>query len=106
MEQSERRKFPRLEKIIEIQYSSNSPRFQARITDMSEEGVFIDTLNPLEEGTMVQFKFTISDSPNDPAIQGEGKVIWNQNTVGMGIEFSQLDEKDRGRIRDFVKTQE
>ena len=105
MEQSERRKFPRLPKMIEIQYSSNSPPFQARITDMSEKGIFIDTINPLEEGAVVQFKFTLSDSPNDPPIKGEGKVVWNQYSIGMGIEFIQLNEKDRGKIRDFVKTQ-
>ena len=105
MDQQERRGFPRVPKIIEIQFSSNSPPITARITDVSEKGIFIDTVNPLKAGDHVKFNFSLSDTPSEKPIEGEGTVIWNQQMVGMAIEFSQLSEENRKRLKDFIKNQ-
>ena len=105
MDQQERRGSPRVPKMIEIQYSCDSPPITARITDVGEKGIFIDTVNPLHEGDHVKFKFSLSDVPSEKPIEGEGTVIWNQQTVGMGIEFSQLSEENRERLKDFIKNQ-
>jgi len=101
MEQQERRNGLRIPKMIEINYSSNSPPINARITDLSEKGIFIDTVGPLQAGTMLKFKFSLNDSPSEKPIEGEGKVAWNQQTVGMGIEFSYLSNEDRDRLKNF-----
>lgn len=101
----ERRSFPRINRVIEIQYMSNSPRLTARITDISEGGIFIDSINTLPEGTLVKFKFSLTGTPTEKSIEGEGKVIWsNSDIVGMGIEFQTLTEEDRNRILNFVRT--
>jgi uncharacterized protein (TIGR02266 family) len=105
MDQPERRTSPRVPKIIEIQYTTNSPPITARITDLSEKGIFVDTMNPLTEGTIVKFKFSLTGTPSEKPIEGEGRVVWNQQIVGMGIEFKHLNEEDRGRIKLFVKNQ-
>jgi len=103
MDQQERRGSPRVPKIVEIQFSSNSPPIAARITDVSENGIFIDTINPLQAGDHVKFKFSLSDVPSEKPIEGEGTVVWNQQMVGMGIEFSQLSEENREQLKDFIK---
>ncbi|HEX9756251.1 MAG TPA: PilZ domain-containing protein [Nitrospiria bacterium] len=105
MDQKDRRNSPRVPIIIEIQFSSNSPPITARITDVSERGVFIDTVNPLQSGDQVKFNFRLSNSPSEKPIDGEGTVVWNQQTVGMGIEFSQLSEENKKRLNDFIKNQ-
>jgi hypothetical protein len=35
----------------------------------------------------------------------EGTVAWRQETVGMGIEFVQLKEEDRAKIKLFIASQ-
>jgi uncharacterized protein (TIGR02266 family) len=101
----ERRSSPRINKVIEIQYMSNSPRLTARITDISEGGIFINAINTLPEGTLVKFKFFLTGTPTEKAIEGEGKVIWSHSDiVGMGIEFQNLSGENRNRILDYVRT--
>ena len=106
MSQSERRNTPRLPKIIEIQYSSNSPPITSRISDLSSRGIFIDTINPLQAGDRVTFKFRLTDAPDEKPIEGEGIVVWNQQMVGMGIEFADLSEENQKRLDEFIRSQE
>jgi uncharacterized protein (TIGR02266 family) len=106
MEEKERRSAPRIPKMIEINFSSNSPPIHARISDLSERGIFIDTVNPLKAGSIVKFKFFLGDPAGEKAIEGEGRVVWNQETVGMGIEFVGLSPEDRERIQSFVAGKE
>ena len=100
----EKRKFPRHHFIAEIQYKSDSPRMKARIADISEGGIFIDTVTPLENNMTVNFSFYIPDSNPSFAISGTGRVAWVDRTVGMGIEFLEVDETSRRRIADFLKS--
>jgi c-di-GMP-binding flagellar brake protein YcgR len=101
MEQSDRRQAPRVANIIEIHYTSNSPPLTARLSDLSERGVFVDVGNPLPVGATLSFKFYLRTISSDP-IEGQGKVIWRQETVGMGIEFLDLKDEDRAKIKRFI----
>lgn len=100
---AERRKFPRYPIIIDIFYQSESPVLQARLTDLSEGGMFVDTVNPLPPGTAVKFRFLISDKSAEPPLVGIGKVTWNQPTVGMGIEFTRFGADDWDRLRSYLR---
>lgn len=100
----EKRKFPRHHFIAEIQYKSNSPKMKARIADISEGGIFIDTVTPLERNMTVNFSFYIPDSCPTIAISGRGRVAWVDMTVGMGIEFLEVDETSRRRIVNYLKS--
>jgi uncharacterized protein (TIGR02266 family) len=98
----EKRRHPRHPFIAEIRFSSDSPPITARIADLSEGGVFVDTVTPLEEGATVSVSFYLpGDSPESP-VTGTGRVAWSQATVGMGIEFDVLDEGGRRRIKTFL----
>jgi uncharacterized protein (TIGR02266 family) len=102
MESSDRRRVRRITHLVEIRYASDSPPMTARVTDLSEEGLFVDARNPLPPGARVTFSFLLSNNPWDKPVTGEGVVAWHQEAVGMGIEFVQLSEEDRTKIRLFV----
>jgi uncharacterized protein (TIGR02266 family) len=106
MEQSERRRAPRIPRLVEVRYQSNSPPLTARLTDISERGIFVDTPNPLPVGSPVTLSFLLTNTPGEKPITMEGKVAWHQETVGMGIEFVQLKEEDRAKIKRFIASQE
>jgi uncharacterized protein (TIGR02266 family) len=102
MTTDEKREFTRHDFIAEVKFSSDSPPVSARISDVSVGGIFIDTITPLPANTMVTVSFYIPDANPASPITGSGKVMWAQETVGMGIEFVNLDEKIRERLKKFL----
>jgi hypothetical protein len=89
---------------VEIRYASDSPPMAARVTDLSEKGLFVDVSNPLPPGSRVTFSFLLTNTPWDKPIVGEGTVVWHQQAVGMGIEFVGMTEEDRTKIRLFLSS--
>jgi uncharacterized protein (TIGR02266 family) len=98
----ERRKFPRIPILVEIYYQSDSPVIRSRLADLSEGGLFVDTLNPLPLGAEVKFRFLLPGKGPQQPIVGLAKVAWNQPAVGMGIEFLKLGGDGLDRLRAFL----
>jgi uncharacterized protein (TIGR02266 family) len=105
MEQSDRRRAPRIPRLVEVRYQSDSPPMTARLTDISEHGIFVDAPTPLPVGSRVTFSFLLGNTPWEQPIAGEGTVVWRQETVGMGIDFAQLKDEDRTKIKLFIANQ-
>lgn len=100
MSDEDHREFVRVESHLEIEYSCDSPPFTGRVIDLSEGGAFIDTANPFDVGTRLAFRLQLPDEAEP--IVGRAVVRWQQPTVGMGIQFAQLSEEDRERLRFYV----
>ena len=101
-DKTNRRGAVRVARAIDFQYSANCPLIKARLEDISETGAFVDTTHPLTVGSQLDFTFRLP-YPEDPApIEGRGRVVWVQPTVGVGLEFQQLADEDRQRLRYFV----
>jgi Tfp pilus assembly protein PilZ len=99
----ERRAAVRVSKSIDFLYSSDSPPIPARIEDLSESGAYVDTTHPLTVGSKVDFSFHLPGSSEDSEpILGRGRVAWVDPMVGIGLEFLDLEEKDRKQIRFYV----
>lgn len=97
---AERRASKRVPLVAEVQYSSDSPSVTSRLTDLSVDGLFIDTVTPLPPGTLISIRF---DLPGDPLpIVVLGEVVWGQEHLGMGVRFMNLRQKDRERIAAFI----
>lgn len=97
---SEKRKSVRVEVPLEAAYSSNCPPISARIQDLSDTGLFIDTSHPLTLGTVIDLSFVIPDS-NEP-IRAKARVVWSAPMMGSGVEFTEISEDDRVRVKFFV----
>ena len=76
--------------------------------DLGTGGVFIETNDPLAQGSSVDLTFTLPDSKE--TLQTKGKVIWVQSavpnkrlTAGMGVQFDGFDTKQREVLEEFVK---
>ena len=103
MAEDDHREFVRVDSDLEIEYSSDSPPFTARVVDLSEGGAFIDTPNPFEEGEELEFWLELPDE-SEPMV-GRAVVCWRQETVGMGIRFVGLDDDQRERLRFYVASE-
>jgi uncharacterized protein (TIGR02266 family) len=100
---SERRSAKRVALIAEIEYSSDSPSVTKRLTDLSTDGLFIDTMSPLPPGTLLSIRFNLPGDPLPVVVLAE--VAWGQEHLGMGVRFMNLRPKDRERIGRYVDTQ-
>lgn len=79
-------------------------------TNISEHGIFIETREPMEAGTMLDLQFKLPDSTK--AIEVLGEVIWTNpvrpgkepnHNPGMGIRFVNLKEIDKETILSLIK---
>ena len=62
---------------------SSGSRVDARISDLSFSGCYVDTVNPLPDGTAVQLRiFTQTHSFEAPAM-----VVYSHAHLGMGMKF-------------------
>ena len=100
------RSFDRRTLFSEIRYVSNSPELSARISDISVGGLFVDTVNPLDLGAEVKFKLLLPGIEGEREIEGEGKVTWRQETVGMGIQYTRMRRDDWEAIRLYISSLE
>lgn len=78
-----------------FEYSSN----------LSQNGIFIQTTEPLSPGTPVTMQFSL---PDKVLIRTRGEVIWANDDAddeepGMGIKFMGLSEADRENILNTLK---
>jgi len=105
-EERDNRNFERRSFLAEIRYISDSPELTARISDISVGGLFVDTVNPLDLGAAVKFKLTLPGDAGGREIEGEGKVTWRQETVGMGIQFTRMRRDDWEALRSYFSSLE
>ena len=98
----ERRESVRVKKALEIVYSSNSPPIHARLDDLSETGMFVETSHPLEVGALVDFTLVLPDDKIGEPLRGKGMIAWADKTVGVGIRFVDLTDEDRERVKWYV----
>jgi uncharacterized protein (TIGR02266 family) len=99
---AERRRSVRIEKFLEVKYWTNRYSVAAHTADISENGVFVDTRNPLAPGTVLALSIRLSDDPSDAPVMATGKVVWAEPMMGMGIDFLEMSPEDRDRIRGLI----
>ena len=84
---------------LEAHFFTDSLRFPGRVTDISLFGAFVDTLNPLPAQTPVELSLTLS---RDNSVNTHGRVVWSQENMGMGIEFTDLAGESRTQIEGLL----
>lgn len=104
--EDERRKTPRADLIVRVDYQTVDQLFSEFARNINEGGLFVETENAPEVGTPVELQFKIPGSA-DP-IQVSGLVVRTtqgdaQDPPGMGIEFDNLDGQARQHINELVR---
>lgn len=98
---ADKRKFRRVSLIHEIECEGDAGLFKKRLADISEGGMFIDTLSAFSPGTLIRLRFRLANSDNP--IRVSGKVVYVQDKIGTGVEFTDLSPQDRARIAEFIE---
>lgn len=92
----------RVQRPLEATYSADSPPVEARIEDMSETGCFIDAHHPPPMGTLIRLQFSLPEDSSGQPLVCDARVVWMQPNVGMGVQFLDLPQETRDRIRFFI----
>ena len=106
---SERRTADRVDVEWSVDCVADDTFLYAAITNVSELGIFVRTLEPLAPGT----KLTLSFAPTDSAaFKLAGEVAWvnplrsngDNPNPGMGVRFVNLAIEDRERLVEVIRT--
>lgn len=103
------RKVPRIKVIFKATVVAGSSGRSTYATAISEQGVFIRTLKPMQAGTIVRVTL---DLPTPKPLVFEGEVIYSvaqdiekMAEPGMGIRFINIDSELKMGLRRFVEEQ-
>ena len=104
----DRRKDPRLDVTIKVDYSTKEMFVSNYVTNLSKGGVFIQTEAPLPIQSQINLTFTLPDF--NIKIEAKGKVTWTYDIKkgtssivrGMGIKFTDLPEQHKALIEDYI----
>ena len=73
----------------ELVEEDSGARMDSRISDLSLNGCYVDTVNPLPGGTLVRLRiFTETHSFEAPAT-----VVHSQAFLGMGVKFREVQPR-------------
>ena len=79
----------------ELLEENSGTRMNSRISDLSLNGCYVDTVNPLPDGTLVHLRiFTETHSFEAPAT-----VVYSHRFLGMGIKFREVPPKSEEVLR-------
>lgn len=70
----------------------------ARISDLSVAGCYVDTINPLADGTLVQVKIFA----NTQVFEAPARVVYSHIHLGMGLAFRELQPNSRSLLQNWL----
>ena len=85
---------------IPINYAANDHVYASKITDISANGLFIDTRRPLIRGDEVIMAFKLEGFKQSLKLRGE---IARANQAGIGVAFKSISPHVEEMIRVIVK---
>jgi uncharacterized protein (TIGR02266 family) len=95
-----RRDGPRVALGISVQYRFGNTLAAASTLNLSRGGLAIRTTSPLETGARIKVRFRMPGSERD--VDAEGRVVWHDRRVGMGIQFETVEPANQAVIDHFV----
>ena len=97
--ENERREDRRASVSIEAWWEGQSGRHEARVSDLSKGGCFIDTLSKAEIGELISFAIK---RPDGRWLQLRGQVASVDPHVGFSLAFTYLTEDEQRALAKLV----
>lgn len=96
----ERRSAPRYPMVLsaDVVELPRGARLSARTSDISLTGCYIDTLNPIPQGSEVRLRF----SHNNEIFEALGRVVYVSYGLGMGVVFTKVTEDEKARLERWL----
>ncbi|SRR5712692_4416309 len=97
---ADRRSHPRyaFTAAIEIAAAESGQRIKTRVRDLSQQGCYVDTDNPLPLGTAADVRIT----KGARSLEARARVVYNQPRKGMGLMFTALESAQRGTLDSWI----
>lgn len=97
-----RRSSPRVVLGIPVAYRFGNTIATALTLNISHGGLAVRTTNPLPVDSTIRTRFRLPAVRTD--IQAEARVAWVDSRVGMGLQFTKVDETSQTAIDQFVQS--
>lgn len=96
---SDKRKYPRVPAFLEVRWESAGGKYEARTSDISLGGCFIDTIGHVAVGEWVNFKLRPKAGE---WIELQGDVQYELPRFGFGVQFRDLSDESKERLEELV----
>jgi len=92
----ERRSAPRHAMVLaaEVVELPRGAKLSARTSDISRTGCYVDTLNPVPQGSEVRLRLT----HHEDTFVALGRVVYVSYGLGMGIAFVKVEDEQLARL--------
>ncbi len=100
---AEGRNHNRVPLLVEVLWESAAGKYEARTSDISLGGCFIDTIGQVAIGETLSFKLCL---PGGEPIDLQGEVMYQLPRTGFGVRFANLSEDQQKRLETLIKSQE
>ena len=93
---SDRRTEKRWDVCLDAVWDGKSGNYQARVTDLSEGGCYVDSLGEAQVGEVIVFKLQL---PEGEWLELTGEVAHQTPPLGFGLRFIDLTDDQHERLR-------
>lgn len=97
----DKRQHGRVSIVMEALWDGSSTRSQARTTDISEGGCFIDSLGQVAVGELLNIRLL---SPGGEYISVEAEVVYQMPRFGFGVRFTRISDNDQQRLKELIES--
>lgn len=96
----ERRSAPRYPLVLaaEVVEMPRGARLNARTSDVSQTGCYIDTLNPVPQGSKIRLRLT----HDDEVFEAIGRIVYVSYGLGMGVVFTEVTPEQQQRLERWL----
>jgi c-di-GMP-binding flagellar brake protein YcgR len=105
----ERRRFVRVPFIFPVKFQiAGDPEgrvFHALSDNLSEGGIKIISMQPMEEGADIVLDFALPTPQGVVEIRCSGRIVWYQEAQGRnfcGVQFSEMDGRHQEVLQQFI----
>ena len=93
---AERRSAPRVLMVLaaEVVELPRGAKLSARTSDISRTGCYIDTLNPIPQGSSARLRIT----HNEEVFVAVGQIVYVSPGLGMGVVFITMEAEQLARL--------
>ena len=95
----ERRRNKRAPVLIEVIWEGKAGKYEARTSDLSAGGCFVDSIGRAAEGETIIFKLKL---PSGEWLKIEGEVTYADPRIGFGVEFRNMSESTKKKLEWLV----
>ena len=78
---------------------AGEPPVWSKASDVSEGGCFVEMMIPVKMGTRLKICLWLKDDK----VVAEGVVVHSRPAYGVGIQFTEMSQRDGERLREFLK---